>query len=129
MSQTADARSVVLSMKIAAEVHAGHIVALSAANTVAECGASSASVYPIGVCLDDEATVGNPVRVVVLGPAKIHCDGTTPIVAGYAIGADQYGHGVYVDSDKYQIVGRALEALASGVGYVSCIVIPQAMAK
>jgi hypothetical protein len=128
MSQTADARSVVLSMKTGAEVHAGYIVTLSAANTVIEASDSGAAAFAHGVCLDNEATVGNPVRVVVLGPAKIWCDATTPITAGCAIGSDS-GVGVVVDTDKYHIVGRALEALASGTGWVSCIVNPQAMAK
>jgi hypothetical protein len=116
-------------MKIGAEVHAGHIVKMSAANTVVECEAETASVMAIGVCLDNEATVGNPVRVVVLGPAKIWCDAGTAIVYGYAIGADAAGHGVYIDTDKYHYTARALESLASGLGWVSCIVNPQHMAK
>lgn len=93
-----------------------HIVKLSAANTAAVAGANDPV---LGVLKNKPADAGQA-SVVTRGEAEVFVDATTAILIGDYIEADASGHGVKMaaTTGKRNVLGRAMEAKASGTGTI-----------
>jgi hypothetical protein len=94
-----------------------HIVKLSAAETAAIAGANDPC---LGV-LKNAPTAGGQASFVKRGETEVFVDATTAILIGDYIEADGSGHGVKIAAtvgSKRYVLGRALEAKASGTGTI-----------
>ena len=94
-----------------------HIVKLSAASTAAVAGANDPC---LGVLKNKPADAGQA-SVVTRGEAEVFVDATTAILIGDYIVSDGSGHGIKIPATaalKSYILGRAMEAKASGTGTI-----------
>ena len=124
MSQETSANSVVKTFKAAAAIPAGHAVTISDTGTaaVAAAGHTAVGIY-IG---SEDAVAGDNVAICVLGVCRAWAD------AGVAITinppcylADNTSAHMHVEAaDNVRALGIALEAMASGTGYVEMLVCP-----
>lgn len=100
-----------------------HIVKLSAASAAAIAGAND---VPLGV-LKNAPLDGGQASVVTRGEVEVLVDATTAILIGDLIEADGSGHGVKIAATaatKRNVLGRAMEAKASGTGTIIVDVSP-----
>lgn len=99
-----------------------HIVKLSAASTAAVAGANDPV---LGVLKNKPADAGQA-SVVTRGEAEVFVDATTAILIGDYIEADASGHGIKMaaTTGKRNVLGRAMEAKASGTGTIIVDVLP-----
>ena len=99
-----------------------HIVKLSAASTAAVAGANDPV---LGVLKNKPADAGQA-SVVTRGEADVFVDATTAILIGDYIESDASGHGIKMaaTTGKRNVLGRAMEAKASGTGTIIVDVLP-----
>lgn len=121
MSQAASANAWVRTFTAGGVINPGHAVVISA-GTVVECTAADTF---FGVYIGTEACAsGDLVSICVGGICKVFADGTSAISIGSLLGNDSSGHFAVNATDKDLIAGRALEALASGTGFIEAVVGP-----
>lgn len=103
-----------------------HIVKLSAASTAAVAGANDPV---LGVLKNKPADAGQA-SVVTSGEAEVFVDATTAILIDDYIVSDGSGHGIKIPATASlvnNVIGRAMEAKASGTGTIIVDVLPIAV--
>lgn len=121
MSEVHDAFSTVIHVTANGVIHGGHGVETTDGTFNENDGARVAwgVLNQVEDCAD-----GDTVPVTVLGPVKMWCDGSSAISVGSWIATNSSGHGVVDTTAGHRLVGRALEALASGTGFIEVLVYP-----
>ena len=99
-----------------------HIVKLTAASTAAQATANDRI---LGVLKNKPADTGQA-SVVTRGETEVSVDATTAILIGDYIESDAGGHGIKMaaTTGKREVLGRAMEAKASGTGTIIVDVLP-----
>ena len=100
-----------------------HIMKLSAVSTAAVAGANDPC---LGVLKNTPAD-GGQASLVTRGETEVAVDAATAIVAGDYIVANASGRGIKIPATaalKSNVLGRAMEALASGTGTIIVDVLP-----
>ena len=122
MSQATSAFTVIKTFLASEVISAGHFVEMDGANSV--CQTDADHVF-VGVYIGTSAcAAGDHIEVAILGPCKVWCDASGAITRECVITPDSNGHGVVTTTDKDKVAGFALEALASGTGYVEVLLVP-----
>jgi hypothetical protein len=83
----------------------------------------SKSTLCLGVLMNDPAS-GQTAQVQVLGVATAWADGTTAISIGDRVGSNDSGVTVKKATADYNAGGIALDALASGTGFIRVLLTP-----
>jgi len=74
--------------------------------------------------LQNKPILDEPASVDMLNaPSKLDCDGTTPILVGDYLKSNAAGRGIKTAVDNDFVGARAMEALPSGTGVISVIVV------
>jgi len=122
MSQATSAFTIIKTFVASEAISAGHFVEMDGVNSV--CQSDTDHVF-VGVYIGTQAcATGDHIEVALLGPCKVWCDATAAITREAVITADSNGHGIVTTTDKDKAAGFALEALASGAGYVEVLLVP-----
>jgi len=122
MSQATSAFTVIKTFAASEAISAGHFVEMDGANSV--CETDGANTF-VGVYIGtSDCASGDHIEVAILGPCRVWCDATAAITRECAITPDASGHGTVTTTDGDKIAGFALEALASGTGYVEVLLVP-----
>ena len=102
-----------------------YLVKLSAADTVAVCGAATDRV--LGVQMNKPAAAGQATDVRVLGIAPVVSDGSgTAIAAGDYVGSNNAGKAVKKATADYSVCGIALAASSADGTVIPVLMLPGA---
>jgi hypothetical protein len=115
MSQATNANSVIKTFVAGGVIHPGHAVTVSGATVIEASGANAANGIYVG---EANCASGDHVPVCIAGPCRAWCDAAAAIALFANLATDASGHCVVDTTDKHKLIGQALEALASGTGYV-----------
>jgi len=124
MSQETSANSVIKTLKASAAISAGHAVTISAAGTAtqAAAGHTAAGIY-IG---EEDAVAGDHVPICVQGVCRAWADAGVAITINPPcyLADNTSGHMHLETTTTVRALGIALEAMASGTGYIEMLVSP-----
>jgi hypothetical protein len=124
MSQETSANSVIKTFKASAAIPAGHAVTISAAGTatLAAAGHTAAGIY-VG---SEECVAGDHVPICVQGVCRAWADAGTAITINPPcyLADNTSGHMHVEAATTVRALGIALEAMASGTGFVEMLVSP-----
>lgn len=117
MSQAASAYSAVRTFEAGGVINPGHIVTVSGATVIESSDAQVGN----GVYVGEAACAsGDHVEICLAGPCRIWADATAAIALFANLSSDTDGHAVVDTTDKHKLIGQALEAKASGIGFIEC---------